>query len=36
MPKDFRKFKREIENAGYLVELNKSGHYAVKTKDGFF
>ena len=36
MPKDFRKFKKEIEEEGYLVEPTRGGHYAVKTKDGDF
>ncbi len=36
MPKDFRKFKREIEQAGYFIRQTRSGHYSVETKDGEF
>jgi len=34
MPEDFRKFRREIEKAGYFVEKAKNNHYKVKTNSG--
>jgi hypothetical protein len=34
MPKDFSRFKREIEREGYTVTSSKQGHWKVLTPHG--